>query len=488
MADEPQSPVSKKMKLDCPDEATATVTETPSIDASVAELRGISTCDDCIAVLLQLDQEQATALKEIVQPEEQSEPTYTKPICPICLGTFTHGNTPLIEALADKVKEVASGITTCQIHLSLPKHITARQIIISRWVRSKSACLVPPTPEDFDYLTRVRDYLSQRICQLLGVTLDTKSEVSISIILTCPQLGRQFEFPHKSPSMQKNPQAKRMFKMGPFNSWSIPNIQYLFTEIAPEDLQAQKCWPPNSPQTGVKVEQVKVKSPSVFIAGRYNKYARGITNTPLHIKGKSFITSVSEQVAPAFEKAFEATDHKFCSSGREDVDVRMLGSGRPFYIEILNPKVTSLSADTIQNIQDEVNQYPHVQFHHLQIIDKSELYRIKEGEEQKSKTYCALVWVKDLPNIDLAEKLKPYEAGRAHLTRSKRVLSLKAEIIDTHFIQLTLATVAGTYIKEFVHGDCARTTPSLATILGCTTDILLLDVLTVDLEWPPSHH
>lgn len=46
---------------------------------------------------------------------------------------------------------------------------------------------------------------------------------------------------------------------------------------------------------------------------------------------------------------------------------------------------------------------------------------------------------------------------------------------------------AGTYIKEFVHGDLGRTKPSLGDrwAEGVHAEILALDVLEVDLEWPP---
>lgn len=36
--------------------------------------------------------------------------------------------------------------------------------------------------------------------------------------------------------------------------------------------------------------------------------------------------------------------------------------------------------------------------------------------------------------------------------------------------------VAGTYVKEFVHGDMGRTTPNLGDLLACEADILQLDV------------
>lgn len=42
---------------------------------------------------------------------------------------------------------------------------------------------------------------------------------------------------------------------------------------------------------------------------------------------------------------------------------------------------------------------------------------------------------------------------------------------------MNIETEAGTYIKEFVHGDFGRTTPSLRDVFGdCEVDILQLDV------------
>lgn len=42
--------------------------------------------------------------------------------------------------------------------------------------------------------------------------------------------------------------------------------------------------------------------------------------------------------------------------------------------------------------------------------------------------------------------------------------------------KLRLSTQAGTYVKEFVHGDFDRTIPNLTSILGTEIDILALDV------------
>lgn len=44
---------------------------------------------------------------------------------------------------------------------------------------------------------------------------------------------------------------------------------------------------------------------------------------------------------------------------------------------------------------------------------------------------------------------------------------------------------AGTYIKEFVHGDGGRTQPDLATLAGCSgsAQVLALDVLQVHMDF-----
>lgn len=50
---------------------------------------------------------------------------------------------------------------------------------------------------------------------------------------------------------------------------------------------------------------------------------------------------------------------------------------------------------------------------------------------------------------------------------------------DAHVFDLALTTSAGTYVKEFVHGDLGRTRPSVRDILGCAADIVQLDVVDV---------
>lgn len=65
---------------------------------------------------------------------------------------------------------------------------------------------------------------------------------------------------------------------------------------------------------------------------------------------------------------------------------------------------------------------------------------------------------------------------RAIASRERTIHSLRAERLDPHHFQLYLETQAGTYVKEFVHGDFGRTVPSLGNLLGAECDIMELDV------------
>lgn len=49
-------------------------------------------------------------------------------------------------------------------------------------------------------------------------------------------------------------------------------------------------------------------------------------------------------------------------------------------------------------------------------------------------------------------------------------------LVSKHSAILQVWASAGTYIKEFVHGDLGRTTPNVGSLLEKEVDILQLDV------------
>ena len=45
-------------------------------------------------------------------------------------------------------------------------------------------------------------------------------------------------------------------------------------------------------------------------------------------------------------------------------------------------------------------------------------------------------------------------------------------MLNENYFLLHVVTSAGTYVKEFVHGDFGRTEPNLGSLLGCTCEIV----------------
>ena len=123
------------------------------------------------------------------------------------------------------------------------------------------------------------------------------------------------------------------------------------------------------------------------------------------------------------------------------------------------------------------------------IVDKQFFDELKEIENSKAKSYCCVVWVKRRITKKECESLNTYTNiqvkqktpirvlhRRSQMVRDKVIYKLKAEYINPHYFTLHLLASAGTYIKEFVHGDLGRTVPSIGSLLDCEADILQLDV------------
>ena len=88
-----------------------------------------------------------------------------------------------------------------------------------------------------------------------------------------------------------------------------------FYSVPPEESEHLLTW------------KVVLKHDSAYIAGRYNKYSRELPQTPWILDGKKiFENSVEEFITSKLKENLKFDDCKFSSSGREDVDVRMLGT------------------------------------------------------------------------------------------------------------------------------------------------------------------
>ncbi|KAI4461855.1 hypothetical protein MML48_5g00019231 [Holotrichia oblita] len=260
--------------------------------------------------------------------------------------------------------------------------------------------------------------------------------------------------------------------------------------------------PPEIPSKFLQVKDIECKHNSIFFAGRYTKYSRELSQSPWIIDGvKTMETSVQEIIFDSIKKVLGISENnlKFSSSGREDCDVRCLGKGRPFYIEVLDPMKTKISFKEFRQIETEINKTELIGVLHMQNVDRSELTKVKEGEEEKTKDYNALCLTKDPITQEQLDKINNY--GKVEILqktpirvlhrrplaiRNKTIYEMKAKPVEgkPNLIDLHLNTQAGTYVKEFVHGDFGRTIPNIGEIIGTDVDIIALDVTAINLDWP----
>jgi tRNA pseudouridine synthase 10 len=227
----------------------------------------------------------------------------------------------------------------------------------------------------------------------------------------------------------------------------------------------------------------------LYVAGRYLKLKRGIPQSPWIHPNVNESLSVSEFIGIPITKNFEGKDYNFFASGREDVDVLMLGNGRPFYVEVLKPTKRN---SNLEKIADEIRDFSQgaIEVMGLHISKQEEVEKMKE--EVHDKLYeVSIEFEKPIENLELKlENVKNLEIlqrtpnrvlrSRSDLVRRKLIYSI--ELVDYKHPQakIKIKASSGTYIKEFIHGDNGRTTPSLSSILGVNIKIDYLNVLEVN--------
>nr|XP_055098711.1 tRNA pseudouridine synthase Pus10 isoform X2 [Symphalangus syndactylus] len=329
----------------------------------------------------------------------------------------------------------------------------------------------------------------------LGVPIDGKSLFEVSVVFAHPETVEDCHFLAAicpdcfKPAKNKQSVFTRMAVMKALN------------KIKEEDFLKQFPCPPNSPKAVCAVLEIECAHGAVFVAGRYNKYSRNLPQTPWIIDGERKLeSSVEELISDHLLAVFKAESFNFSSSGREDVDVRTLGNGRPFAIELVNPHRVHFTSQEIKELQQKINNSSNkIQVRDLQLVTREAIGHMKEGEEEKTKTYSALIWtnkaiqkkdiefLNDIKDLKIDQKTPLRVLHRRPLAVRARVIhSMETQYVDEHHFRLHLKTQAGTYIKEFVHGDFGRTKPNIGSLMNVTADILELDVESVDVDWPPA--
>jgi tRNA pseudouridine synthase 10 len=252
------------------------------------------------------------------------------------------------------------------------------------------------------------------------------------------------------------------------------------------------------------LEQIRVQVNPLFVAGRYRKLVRTIPQSKWFCSncrgrgcnecggtGKLYPESVEELSSKQLLEASQGEETFFHASGREDIDARMLGSGRPFVIEISKPKKRFVDLTQIE-AQVNVDAVGKVEVSGLHFATKDIVRHLKKGEGSQKEYSLLAEFENELSDQDLRtieEKLSgvcikqqtPIRVlhRRADLIREKYIYQVKVKKVSLKRALLEIHCQGGLYVKELVSGDEGRTIPNVSDLLKNRAKTLKLDVLNV---------
>lgn len=251
---------------------------------------------------------------------------------------------------------------------------------------------------------------------------------------------------------------------------------------------------------------VKLDIAPLFIGGRYNKYSREIPQTiwpcrechgkgcpHCHGKGKMYETSVQEIIGDIALEMAEGDEHFFHGMGREDIDARMLGDGRPFVLEISQPKKRFIDLVELEKRSSagEMAAFNSLHFVQREAVERykgaasDKIYRVRVKADGKVNKETVVEVALSFKDADIDQRTpRRVEHRRADLVRHRRIHWVTADSFDEDGFDLELETDSGTYVKEFVSGDDGRTQPNFSERLGIKCVVVALDVLAIDYHEP----
>jgi tRNA pseudouridine synthase 10 len=251
-------------------------------------------------------------------------------------------------------------------------------------------------------------------------------------------------------------------------------------------------------------EQVTLQVNPIHIGGKYRKLVRDIPQSRWFCKscrgkgckqcnwtGRKYPESIEEIISNPAVNMAHGKGFSFHGAGREDVDARMLGSGRPFVTEVKRPKRRKIDLEALEKIINSAAQ-GKVAVSKLCFANKDFVRKLKRGDEAQ-KFYRATVETdkpisqgqlaalkKALTNVNVKQQTpKRVAYCRADLMREKYIYKANVKRLTPKRFELEIRCQGGLYIKELITGDDGRTVPNVTQILGAKAIPIELDVLGV---------
>ncbi|MCP4770561.1 MAG: hypothetical protein GY879_04035 [Planctomycetes bacterium] len=245
----------------------------------------------------------------------------------------------------------------------------------------------------------------------------------------------------------------------------------------------------------------------LLFEGRYRKFVRDLPQTVFFCPkcrgrgcntcdgyGKLTKDSIQELVARVAMPRFKARRNKFHGAGREDMDVRMLGTGRLFVFEMQKAKRNTVD---LEDLAAEVTRRSEgrIEIFDLKLCGRKRVVEIKEThcakeyqarvrfEEGAEVDFDAAAKVLDdlvsQDRFDIVQKTPQRVAHRRADMDRVRWIKITAWERDGNDLMVSILSQHGTYIKEAISSDDGRSQPSLSSLLGAPCTCVELDVLAI---------
>jgi len=252
-------------------------------------------------------------------------------------------------------------------------------------------------------------------------------------------------------------------------------------------------------------DKVRLQINPVFIFGRYQKLVRGIPQSRWDCKacrgkgckqcdgtGRLYPDSIAEYIGNVAQRLLKGSKFKFHAAGREDIDVLMLGEGRPFVVEVSEPRIR---APDLKSLMRTINKESRkrIKVKDLKITNREQSQKLKEDASTNIKEYLAIIKTEspveksELRRVEMElsgsaiEQRTPTRVShrRSDLVRKKLIHEVRLKKLKDHNIEAFFKVQGGTYVKELISGDDGRTDPSIASKLGIACVCKKLDVTAV---------
>ncbi|UCE09439.1 MAG: tRNA pseudouridine(54/55) synthase Pus10 [Candidatus Thorarchaeota archaeon] len=237
---------------------------------------------------------------------------------------------------------------------------------------------------------------------------------------------------------------------------------------------------------------VRIQISPLFVYGRYRKLVRGIPQSRwdcgkcdgkgcevCNHTGRKYPDSIAEYIGNPTQFMFQGSRFKFHAAGREDIDVLMLGSGRPFVVEVSEPRIREGNLEQLaQRINDSTDG--KIEVDALESTARDHAQWLKENAAENVKEYTAIIDVDGQLDESILGRAQNSLSGivieqrtpnrvshrRSDIIRRKHVYEVRLRLVEPCLIEGSFKVQGGTYVKELISGDEGRTIPSVAETLG----------------------